>query len=327
MGIPLSNLNDAIPGLAASIALGYAYALTIWPLLRENKRLGVVAMIAAVELAFPLLIPAKFVGLRALSMFLVVDLAFKIIDYARYCRETHQGRLGDYLRFLIPFPVLLVTYHPSSQNIAIRFRRWDILGACGGLTGFAWACWLVPFANTFSVVQSSFILDHAIKLVLFVVAVESMSRFLLHLERILGYDTNLLINNAWLSRTVGEFWVRYNTRVHAWLDKNVFQPAGGFRSPVRAILLTFFISAVFHEVGFGIATSRFDGYQFLFFMSQAPAALLTAKLKHAVKGWGKAGSVVLHLTTICWFAVISIFFLHGVNRVFPWIYASPLWLP
>ena len=108
--------------------------------------------------------------------------------------------------------------------------------------------------------RSSFLLDHTIKFVVFTPAIESLARLIHGLERLAGHDTMPLIDNAFRSRTVGEFWYRYNTRVHSWFDYNVFRPLGGRRSPVRAVFLTFFASAVLHELGFAIATSRCDGY-------------------------------------------------------------------
>jgi hypothetical protein len=260
-------------------------------------------------------------------MFLSVDVMFKMIDYSRHCRKTSGGLLADYLKLLIPFPVLLVTCQEKLNPTKAAWRWANIRGAIGGAIGFIAAVLLVLVANRFNLVQSCFPLDHAIKLVLFVVAVESMSTCFLGLERMAGYDIRPFIDSAWLSRTVGEFWQRYNTRVHTWLERNVFQPAGGFRQPALMIFLTFFVSAVFHEVGFGIATSRFDGYQFTFFMLQAPAAILSAKLARRACRWGPIGKSLLRLTTVGWFAISSVFFLHGVNRVFPFVYASQPWLP
>ena len=76
-------------------------------------------------------------------------------------------------------------------------------------------------ASAIPAVRKSFPLDHAIKLVLFVLAIESLSRVLHAFERLAGYDVQPVIQNAYLARTVGEFWCRYNTRVHAWFVYNV----------------------------------------------------------------------------------------------------------
>ena len=103
--------------------------------------------------------------------------------------------------------------------------------------------------------------------------IESISRVLYGFERLAGFDTTPIIRNAYLSRSVSEFWRRYNDRLHDWLYRNVFQATGGRRAPTRSVLLVFVFSGVFHEAAFALATSRLTGYQFAFFAIQGPAAL------------------------------------------------------
>jgi hypothetical protein len=126
---------------------------------------------------------------------------------------------------------------------------------------------------------------------------------------------------------VGEFWCRYNTRVHSWLYENIFLPSGGRRAPTRGILLTYFASAVLHELAFAMATSRLDGYQFTFFMLQAPAVLASRPLRRFAASHGIGGAILAHAFTVVWMGVTSIFFFHGVNRVFPFVYAAKPCLP
>ena len=139
-----------------------------------------------------------------------------------------------------------------------------MLGAIGL---FALGFVVVQLANRVSAVRASFWLDHTIKFIVFVVAIEALGKASHALELLAGYRTEPLIDNAFKSKTVGEFWLRYNTRVHGWLEHHVFKPPGGVRAPIRAVFATFFASAIFHEFMFGIATSKWDGYQFAFFMS------------------------------------------------------------
>ena len=85
-------------------------------------------------------------------------------------------------------------------------------------------------------------------LLTFVLAIESLARALCGLERLAGFDTTPIIRNAYLSRTVSEFWRRYNSRIHDWLYRNVFQATGGRRAPVRSVLLVFLVICyVLHE--------------------------------------------------------------------------------
>ena len=124
-----------------------------------------------------------------------------------------------------------------------------------------------------------------------------------------------------------EFWRRYNYRIHDWLYRNVFQVTGGRRAPVRSMVLVFLVSGVFHELMFGIATSRFTGYQLAFFALQAPAALASGRLERLARRGGVAGKVIAHGSTILFLAVTSVLFFDGVGKVFPFIYASESPLP
>ena len=82
-----------------------------------------------------------------------------------------------------------------------------------------------------AVVQSSPAMDHVIRVVIFIPVIESISRVLYGFERLAGFDTTPIIRNAYLSRSVSEFWRRYNYRLHDWLYRNVFQATGGRRAP------------------------------------------------------------------------------------------------
>jgi D-alanyl-lipoteichoic acid acyltransferase DltB (MBOAT superfamily) len=161
----------------------------------------------------------------------------------------------------------------------------------------------------------------------FVLAIESLSRALCGLERLAGFDTTPIIRNAYLSRTVSEFWRRYNDRIHDWLYRNVFRATGGRRAPVRSVLLVFLVSGLFHEVMFAMATSRLTGYQLAFFTIQGPAALASGRLERLARRGGIAGKITAHGATILFVAVTSVLFFDGVSKIFPFIYASQSPLP
>ena len=167
-----------------------------------------------------------------------------------------------------------------------------------GSSGITIALQAIRALSRFALVRSSFVLNHAVMLLTFVLAIESLSRALCGLERLAGFDTTPIIRNAYLSRTVSEFWRRYNYRMHDWLYRNVFQATGGRRAPVRSMLLVFLISGLFHEVAFALATSRLTGYQFAFFTIQGPAALASVRLERLARRGGIAGKITAHGATI-----------------------------
>jgi hypothetical protein len=316
--------------LAVLIAYGCA---VVAPLVRDRLR-GRVGAFAGwcfvpIILVCPTLIPSANVGLRAASAFVSADITFKMVEYFR--RRGRVGRgidLRDYYRVLIPFPVLSVVYTDHKRRLPCPESPWpQVLRLFAGIVGVAIALLAVSALSRVALVRSSFVLNHALMLLTFVLAIESLSRALCGLERLAGFDTTPIVRNAYVSRTVSEFWRRYNDRVHDWFYRNVFRATGGRRAPVRSVLLVFLVSGLFHEMEFALATSRLTGYQLAFFTIQGPAALASGRLERLARRGGIAGKVTAHGATILFLAVTSVLFFDGVSKVFPFIYASRSLLP
>jgi hypothetical protein len=280
-------------------------------------------------LACPLLIPPAKVGLRAASAFASGDITFKLVDSFRRWGDAGRGIvLREYYRFLIPFPVLSAVYPDHKRRLLRPESPWpQVVRLGGGIVGIIAALLALRALSRIALVRSSFALNHAVMLPTFVLAIESLSRALCGLERLAGFDTTPIIRNAYLSRTVSEFWRRYNNRMHDWFYRNVFQATGGRRAPVRSLLLVFLVSGLLHELMFALATSRLTGYQFAFFTIQGPAALASGHLERLARRGGLAGKITAHGATILFVAVTSVLFFDGVSKVFPFIYASPSPLP
>ena len=193
-----------------------------------------------------------------------------------------------------------------------------------GTAGVVAAILLTRAYASIPLLRANFVLDHVAMLVAFVLAIESISCVLFGLEHLAGFDTRPIIRNAFRSRTVAEFWQRYNGRVHDWFLRNIFRQIGGRRRPIRAVWLVFLISGLFHELMFGIATSVFDATQLAFFLIQAPAAMTSGWFERLANRGGVAGKFAAHGFTILFLAATSVLFFHGVRRVFPFIYADRL---
>src|SRR5207244_3906433 len=160
-----------------AVVAAYAYAILAAPLLRIRGRFGFfVAICVALVVPFcPLLIAPDRVILRAIAEFVAVDLCFKMIDFARHCRRRQRESIPfrSYLRFLLPFPVLLVVFgerekRSSAAPPLMRELAIVLLTGCliaGGLAG-------VSLLDENAAIRASFPLDHAAKLVIFVVTIE-----------------------------------------------------------------------------------------------------------------------------------------------------------
>jgi MBOAT, membrane-bound O-acyltransferase family len=318
--------------LFLAITVAYACALAV-PLLAwwsRGRLLTPAGWCSATGcLACPLLIPADLVGLRAAAVFVSAELVFKMVDFLRHRGGGWNGHAArEYCRLLIPFPILAVVYPDHRRRLARPDGPWPhILRILGGSACVAAGLVFMRSISTNPLVQSFPALDHAIRVLVFIPVIESISRVLYGFERLAGFDTTPIIRNAYLSRTVSEFWQRYNYRLHDWLYRNVFQATGGRRAPVRSVLLVFVFSGVFHEAAFALATSRLTGYQFAFFAIQGPAALASRHLERLARRGGIAGRITAHGFTILFLSVTSVLFFHGVSEVFPSVLVNGSPLP
>ncbi len=318
--------------LFLTILIAYGCAVAA-PLLRYRLRGTVGAFVGwcmvPIIVVCPLLIPSANVGLRAASAFASGDITFKMVEYfRRWGRVEPRIVIREYYRFLIPFPVFSAVYPDHKRRLLRPESPWpQVLRLFGGIVGSIMALLAVRALSGIALFRSSFALNHAVMLLTFVLAIESLARAVCGLERLAGFDTTPIVRNAYLSRSVSEFWRRYNYRIHDWLYRNVFQATGGRRAPVRSMLLVFLVSGIFHEVMFALATSRLTGYQFAFFTIQGPAALASGRLERLARRGGIAGKIAAHGTTIVFIAVTSVLFFDGVSKIFPFIYASRSPLP
>jgi hypothetical protein len=315
-----------------AIAAAYGCALAIPLVARRSQGLFLTeatACAAAGCLACPLLIPRDHVGLRAAAVFASIELTFKIADFLkRHCGVWDRQIARQYSWFLVPFPALAVVYPDHKRRLTRPDRPWPhVLRIVVGSACVAAGLVLVNSLSMAPAIRTSPSLVHIVRVLIFVPVIEALSRVLYGLERLAGFDTTPLIRNAYLSRTVSEFWQRYNYRLHDWLYRHIFQATGGRRSPVRSMLLVFVFSGVFHEAAFALATSRLTGYQFAFFAIQGPAAITSRHLERLARRGGIAGRMLAHAVTILFLSVTSVLFFHGVSEIFPTILVNGSPLP
>lgn len=316
-----------ITGIGAALLTNWAAALVALGLIRSLRVPPAWAWLVALPLLMcPRWIPAEAVAARGLTCLVCADAWFRVIDLSRVLQKTPLT-WQTCIRFLVPWPFLLTVFEawnsvPRVSPRTVRGLRLIVALLTGvGVAALLWGAASSP------VLRDSFLLDHCLKVALFVIAVEAGSAALQEIERLTGLDAPPMMRSIWKSRSVGEFWSRYNTRVHDWLAKNVFQPVSDAgRDPRYGLIGVFLVSAAFHEFAFGIATEVFDGTQFLFFALQAPGVALTgwlARKRILSAGWKR---LLCHAATIVWFTATSVLFFHNAARVFPIIYANPWWI-
>jgi len=319
---------EVVERMACSFALIAIVDLSFLAVLHASSRLRRLLLGVAIALlcATPLLVPDGFDGARAISVFLCFDAIFRLVDADRRAAGDPATRAGflDDLRFFVPFPVLLVTGEERAASAQVTSPVGPaVIRAAVGIALFL-AAWATLFALSQSEMQrASFVVDHIVKAALFAVTLEIIGLVASGVERLAGFETAPLMRRILLSRTPAEFWLRYNTRVHMWLIRNVFRRAGAARHPVRGVVIVFFVSALFHEIAFDIALSRVDGYQLVFFLLQIPAVLASPALERFSKR-GLPARLFAHAITMAWFVSTSFFFFRGIAQIFPFYYTAPM---
>src|SRR6516225_1495237 len=165
--------------LAILIAYGCA---VVAPLLRYRLRGRVGAFVGwcfvPIILVCPLLIPSANVGLRAASVFALCDTTSKMVEYFRHWGNVERSIvLRDYYRFLIPFPVFSSVYPDHKRRLLRPESPWpQVLRLFGGIVGITVALQAIRTLSRFALVRSSFALNHTLMLLIFVLAIESLSR-------------------------------------------------------------------------------------------------------------------------------------------------------
>jgi MBOAT membrane-bound O-acyltransferase family protein len=294
-------------------ALGdYLLAAALFPALGMNAswRRSVLLMGSLMILTSPALIPRCQPGARFVVALVAVSLVTKLHDLCRGADLGQRPSLRAYLAFL-PNLALLVLRKASSENRARRSDslRKSIEGGAGLVVGAA------ALGGIFRVEWQHypFWAEHAAKTTALYLVVISGAKAGAALWRLLGGIAREPMDNPHLAPTPAEFWRRWNRPAQQFLSEDVFKPAGGWRSPIRATLLTFLVSAAVHEYVFGIATARIQGVQALFFLLQGGAAAATLRIRPEGRR-----AIPWIAATLLFNLITSVLFFVSVNRICRW---------
>jgi hypothetical protein len=157
-----------------------------------------------------------------------------------------------------------------------------------------------------------FVAEHCAKAISLFLMIQFLPNGLAPIFRLLNIPATNFAGAFFLARTPAEFWRLYNRPVWQFFQEYIFKPSGGAIHPVRATLLTFFVSGLVHEYVFDISAPRVLGWQMLFFTIQGLAVIATIRLRP--RGWLAAPAMVLTFV----FNLASVYiFLICLNAVLP----------
>lgn len=136
--------------------------------------------------------------------------------------------------------------------------------------------------------------------------------FDLYFNRVLQAQAELLMYKErrfngpfWNSTSLSSFWRTWNIPVHEWAFEHVFKTMRTHSVPREvAVLFTFLLSALLHEVIFSVAFKTVRPYFFLGMLLQVPLVLFT----HSLKGT-RRGNLIVWLSLYCGHPLLEILYL------------------
>jgi hypothetical protein len=268
--------------LAAAVALSYGIAAATYPAVLLPGRIGRGAILAVggSVMFSPWLIPPDRPLLRFFASIAAVSVAVKLYDIQfDLGRGSRPGPVP--FAYFLGNPFALVRRRLADEPRPTA--RENVLKLALGVLGLGAGITLLVGLFRVDWKDYPFLLEHAAKVAAFYVAVLAGLDAVAALWRLAGGVARDYMHNPIAARTPADFWRRYNRPMQQFFWEDVFKATGGLRSPIRATLFVFAVSAVLHEYVFGIAIGRVQGYQTAFFLLQGLAVAATVRVK--ARGW------------------------------------------
>nr|QEQ43002.1 acyl CoA:diacylglycerol acyltransferase [Coix lacryma-jobi] len=101
------------------------------------------------------------------------------------------------------------------------------------------------------------------------------------LAEILRFGDREFYKDWWNAKTIDEYWRKWNMPVHKWVVRHIYFPCmrNGISKEV-AVFISFFVSAVLHELCVAVPCHILKFWAFLGIMFQIPLIILTSYLKN-----------------------------------------------
>jgi len=120
--------------------------------------------------------------------------------------------------------------------------------------------------------------------------------FLNALAEVLQFGDRNFYQPWWNSSSLSEYWRLWNQPVHHWMKRHIYVPGVSKGYPSWLMLgITFFFSAIFHELLFGVAVHAIQGYAFWGMLGQIPLIMISSLLVKWRGSNSSAGNVVFWL--------------------------------
>jgi hypothetical protein len=315
----LASLSG-LEGLIAACAFSYLTATAFFFSTRLSRLGQSIAVVVAssVVLGMPLLVPSENRGLRLIGTLWAICLWVKVYDL--YVAPS-QGP-GRFIQWLAHLPSCLSIVwrklHLEPRYTLTNELTRLILGAAGFVAG------LMIMRQLWNVywLDQAFALEHAAKVSVLILTLTAGAYALAAGMRLARLPARDAMDWPFIAATPADFWRRYNRPAQQFLYEDIFKRVGGWRYPVRATLLTFFISGLIHEYVFAIPIGAIQAYQMTFFMLQGVAVASTIRVRP--EGIWRPLATMLTLTFMLSTAVLFFASFNGIMAFYS--PSFPSWL-
>ena len=301
------------------VAIAYLAAGAFYPTLAWTRRRRLPLTVLAITFIAltPLGLPATAKFHRLLAAVNATALMVKLYDLHMTCGPGLRPTFAAYVAYLpnflsVVWRKLSATPQPSRIENARRLAI-ALLQAAAAITLFVWLM-RRPWENV------PFAIEHTVKVFTFFLALIPVTHAHTAFWRLCGGRGLDPMNRPLLAATPADFWRRYNRPAQQFFHDHIYRRVGG--PPIRAILITFVLSAIIHEYVFSIALSRVQGCQTVFFLLQGIAAAATIRVRPT--GLCKWAAIA---ATLSFNLASGVFFFVSVQGAVPF-YANglPTWL-
>ena len=292
----------------------FAAGLVAFPFLGAPRRIRAVslALLAVAVFVAPLLTPPS--PLRLIVSLAAIMVTVKLYDLHRCAESGPPIGVRTFLGYL-PNDCLLVLRSatgtsPSRQDDARRLL-WLVPVSLGCLLLIA-----VLFRADWNGIPWA--VEHGAKAAAIGLLIRFGPNLGASVRRLAGIPAQDFSGGFLGAATPAEFWRRWNQPAGRFLREYVYEPAGGNRRPLTALMAVFALNGLVHEYVFGIAAGRVLGWSLLFFLIQGAATAATHRLRP--KGWTRAVGVAL---TLAFNLASSVLIFFCVNAAVPF-YSRPI---
>ncbi|KAL2457199.1 Diacylglycerol O-acyltransferase 1 [Abeliophyllum distichum] len=121
------------------------------------------------------------------------------------------------------------------------------------------------------------------------------------LAELLRFGDREFYKDWWNAKTVEEYWRMWNMPVHKWMVRHIYFPCLRNGIPKGgAVVISFLVSAIFHELCIAVPCHMFKLWAFIGIMFQVPLVIITKYLQNKFKN-----SMVGNMVFWCFFCIVG----------------------